>query len=515
MVAADLRTIGWGVRVGTIVVIGLLVGAAPVLAGVSTAATGSVAVDQSAAGDPLEEDDTRANATVVDTPRNGTRSVNYTGLTVRSGDRDVFAVNLSVGDRLNVTLAHDGANASDVSVAVSPPDRSSFTRLGFTRPQRLNITARQAGTYHVTVVSTQSRPTGFRLGLAVTAVAPDRREEDDTQANATRVVTPPVGSGSTTFGGGNVRRGDDDTFAVDLSEGDELAVTLAHDGANASDVALVVKQQANSFTRSGFTRPQRLNITADRSGTVYIRVSTDRVRPIDYRLKVGTTVIPARDHLEPDDSRWNATTVPTPVAGARTVRYTGLTVREGDRDQFAVNLSAGDRLNLTLAHDGANASDVSVAVKPNRSSFTRLGFTRPQRFNLTVDQSGTYRVSVVGDRPTLTQYRLRVRVNATGVAGGITPLEPRFNEPASGGSASGSTVTSPGGNATDPGISLSGPAIAGPLSEVGLPPLNLTGLLPGPFGAFDRPDDRRTLGDSRGESLAPTAPRAMARRPTG
>ena len=215
--------------------------------------------------------------------------------------------------------------------------------------------------------------------------------------------------------------GDDDFFAITLGAGAELTVTTTFSDAD-GDIDLQLQDaEGRVLTAStSVTDNEEISLTVADSGTYFIRVLmfADAGGPgANYTLDVdvvgGDTSSCRDDAYEDNDTRATAEVV-------RDGLLTGLVTCPGDADYFAIDLSAGDELDVFASFSDA-AGDIDIQLYNTDGTVVGRGLTvsDDEEINYVATRSGRYVVHVYmlgdDDVPGNT-YELDLAVTSAGPA---------------------------------------------------------------------------------------------------
>ncbi|GAB7092864.1 hypothetical protein JCM30237_00160 [Halolamina litorea] len=286
----------------------------------------------------------------------------HEGLTIESGDdEDYFAIDVAAGTSLRVTLT---AEKRDGRLPESAPDltiyretqgsvdsTSDYDTVPSAATATMNASEQfdEAQTVYIRVDGdgNTEESTDYRLTL----VTQDDRFEHNGDFEQAALVEPGSYEDLRIAGGH-----DQDYFAVDVAAGTSLRVTLTaekRDGRlpeSAPDLTIYRETQGSVDSTSDYdTVPSAATATMnaseqfDEAQTVYIRVEGDGNSPAitDYRL----TLVTQDDQFEHNGGFDTA-------AGIEPGSYEDLRIAGGnDQDYFAVDVTAGATLNVTLVSE--------------------------------------------------------------------------------------------------------------------------------------------------------------------
>ena len=266
--------------------------------------------------------------------------------TMRPYDTDTFAVTVTQpGARITINASKDVVgNYTDLGVSVRAPggewlggtfiDGSNTSAAGL-------VTAREAGTYYVSVSGNHAR---FSYEFEVSTSNIDGVPQEQNRAGATPLAPGETATGTLTV----------DTeawYAVDATAGDELVANLTTSERYVTDVSLQLYGPDGTLVdtdEASADNNMRVSTVARENGTHYVYLTRDsrtEPSPVDYALT--TTVRDTQDPTEPNEDRASA----TPIETGRAV--TG-ELATGDRDWYAFEMAAGEAILPKLELVGPN-----------------------------------------------------------------------------------------------------------------------------------------------------------------
>lgn len=412
-----------------------------------------------------EEDDLYETATLVDMPagEDGTwraaGEIGGVGTLLGAADRDMIAVELGVGDRLEVKIrAEREGSALDAFLRIFGPDGwvdETVDDVAGLDPE-LSFVAWEAGTYHIGVSGAGNSaywPTAASAGadgsmgeylIEVSVARPERIEgaaveSDDLRADATHIDLPAEGvsivsmTGEIGESGAALGFADRDLFTIDLVDGDELDIQVYASSRISSglDSYLMVFQPDGElwdWNDDYWDYDSAISMTADMTGTWTIGVSgygnddytvDDAASGSDgstgvYRLEVVASRV-APDPLsalalevtagENDDLATSASVLPLFAATYAQVSVSGSIDNSvlgtlGDRDVFRVDLAKGDRITANLANDGSQIGRTVMLFDADGErvtyDFSTKADTSDAWYSYSIRETGTYYVGVSG-----------------------------------------------------------------------------------------------------------------------
>lgn len=415
-----------------------------------------------------EEDDTPAEATGLSFfELSGDRWLNTsleTAATARY-DHDYYEVDLLDGERIyNATLS-DGPGLTmtleDDSGPVGPPSDPVSVANG----EKLNTTTEVDGVHYLNV-SGDARVEEYDVNVTTQRIS-QKYEENDGQSAAADLTadlgfdevpeltdspdgtlacrggqgdgdtggnteTPSFGTGSDCprFNWEQTRRA---TAGYEPYEADWYYVTMAqHERLNVTvDDPRLGIELFHGGQKIAETNSESLTRRLPADGDYYVNVTQESDDYIPtYTITAERTLADARDRLEPNDVRTNATTVSTATSGTSTESYERLSITDEDVDLFAVDPGSGEDINVTLTHE-ESVGDVGLTViEPGGATVS--GSEDPVlagtsgtglRANLTDVQSGTHYVRVTASGGAALKYNLSVRTTGS-ASSNVIPIAP-------------------------------------------------------------------------------------------
>jgi hypothetical protein len=286
-----------------------------------------------------------------------------TGRIEEAGDDDVFSVSLVAGKTYVFDLKGSpggGGTLSDTYLMLTNGSGNflaSNSGVGGSTDARIVFTATTAGTYYLTASGETAALTGTYTLAASAGYVDDYRDSYNSTVEALGALA--VGGSST----GNLEMGGDvDVFAISLSAGQTYTFKLrgtASGGGTLSDPSLMLSNATGGFlssngNASGSTTDSEIVFTATTSGTYYLSASAAT------NSLTGTYTLSAAAAPTPDDYRdtYNDTSkaLGALVTGGSS---SGVIGSAGDRDVFAVSLTAGQSYTFDLT--GSSASGAALA----------------------------------------------------------------------------------------------------------------------------------------------------------
>jgi hypothetical protein len=346
----------------------------------------------SCVADTFEENDSAAAASTA-VPLDGTE---LTALTACDQDPDYYAFDLAVGDRVQIAVLFTHAEGDVDARLESASGTTLASSASVDDDEALGFTATTAGRHvlRVWLYRDQGATPGntYRLRITKTSAPPppppppmcaaDRLEENDAQSAARAVAAPVTEAGLT------LCTGDDDFYAVTLTPGDQLGVTLTFTHAE-GDVDLRLLSSTGANLASSVTTQDResLTYTAFTPETVAVRAYLYRDQGstpgTTYTLATTRAVVCPADRYEPNDDQLDQVSI---VAGT----FTGLSLCAADADHFVVRLARNQRLTVTARFTHAEG-DLDLYVADD------LGFVVAESTSTDDDESLTYVAPYAGE----------------------------------------------------------------------------------------------------------------------
>jgi hypothetical protein len=138
---------------------------------------------------------------------------------------------------------------------------------------------------------------------------------------------------------------------------------------------------------------ERIMFTANTAGQHHLRVfMASDLGPtigVPYSLSAQITLAPcAMDSLEPNNARANATPISPATVG-------GLSICVGDDDFYAVDLSAGQQVTVSVEHSISEGDiDLIVTNALGTSTWSTSGSRTPETISFTASAAGQYIIRV-------------------------------------------------------------------------------------------------------------------------
>ncbi|MBN2359435.1 MAG: PPC domain-containing protein [Deltaproteobacteria bacterium] len=348
--------------------------------------------------DPFEPNDTAATAVTL-------AAGTYNGK-VCPNDDDYYAFNLNVGDTVSAQISFTVANG-DLDLQLLNPSGavvdSSTTASSST--ETVDHVATVAGRFVLRVYGFQGDGNTYQLQLTITPATPtcrdDALEENDTIATAAALTPGQVAA--------QICPNDDDYYSFNLNVGDTVSAQISFTAAN-GDLDLQLLDPSGQVVDSSTTatgNTETVDHVAVIAGRFALRVYGYRGATNSYQLQL--TVTPAtptcrEDGYEDNDDQAHATLV---TAGT----YDGQTCA-GDEDWFAINLNAGDTLDVNLLFAHANG-DLDLQLRAPDGVLLRTSASTDDNeeiLDYVVPNAGSYALRVRGFLGAENSYRLSIVV---------------------------------------------------------------------------------------------------------
>lgn len=339
-------------------------------------------------------------------------SAQYVGLTLCEGDKDLFAVELSPGQRVTAKVTHVASRGNvDVRILDSELEEELARAVTDSDVEEVSFTATEAGFYFVEVTG---EPNNYELDLSRSGGMAGEACQDELEPNDEPDRASPLGDGDS-FEALGICQGDADLYRLELSAGDRLDVEIFFETA-LGDLDMYLFFGADSdapIARSDtVTDDERITHTASESGTYYLIVlgylETDSNL---YRLRATVEGGGGGGECVADDAEPNENVDEAPFVEADL--YAGLTLCANERDWYGVRLDAGDRLNAEIAFETSGGVDLDFFLY-GRDGREELGVSNgtgeTEQLALTAPATGTYYLQVLGYDGSQTSYDLLVDV---------------------------------------------------------------------------------------------------------
>ena len=311
------------------------------------------------------------------------------------GDRDWFAITLSAGEGIDITLS--GLLDPGLAIYDSAGGRIAYGQSVSTDTGEyvgeLRFAATSAGTYYIEA-SDQLEGTGA-YSLQVASYVPDLAADTST-----------VGAVSV---GGTVsseieQAYDRDWFAITLGAGENILVAL--NGVTLLDPVLTIYDSAGSYIAtdysSGTGDNALMSFAATTAGTYYIQARGYGSAIGTYELQVSTFT---------DDYADNASTTGTVAIGGS---VTGEVQAPYDKDWFAVTLAAGESIQVAL--NGDTLSNPVLTLYDGAGAFITSDYSSGPGLDsllaFTAATAGTYYLQAAGSGGLTGTYELQVSTYA-------------------------------------------------------------------------------------------------------
>ena len=191
----------------------------------------------------------------------------------------------------------------------------------------------------------------------------------------------------------NVCPSDDDYYQLFMGEGDDIDVEALFTMAEGNlELELIDPTGAIAASSTSMMSGERIAFTANTAGQHHLRVfMASDLGPaigVPYSLSAQITLAPcAMDPLEPNNARADAAPISATVGD--------LSICVGDDDFYAVQLSAGQQLTVSIEHSLAEGDiDLMVTNAPGTSTWSTSGSRTPETISLTASAAGQYIIRV-------------------------------------------------------------------------------------------------------------------------
>jgi len=348
--------------------------------------------------DPFEQNDTAATAAAL-------AAGTYNGK-VCGGDDDFYTFNLNVGDTVNAVINFTSSNG-DLDLQLLNPAGAvvASSTSAISNTETVNHVATVAGRFVLRVFGYQGAVNTYQLQLTIVPATPtcrdDALEENDTAATAATLSPGQVAA--------QICGGDDDYYGFSLNVGDTVSAQITFTAAN-GDLDLQLLDPSGQVVDSSTTasgNSEAVDHVAVVAGRFVLRVYGYRGAANGYQLQL--TVTPAvptcrEDGYEDNDSQAAATLVTAGTYGGQ--------ICTADEDWFAVNLNAGDTLDVNLLFTHANG-DLDLQLRAPDGTVLRTSASvddNEEILGYVVANAGRYALRVRGYSGAENSYRLSIAV---------------------------------------------------------------------------------------------------------
>lgn len=271
----------------------------------------------------------------------------------------------------------------------------------------------------VGIVSVVIGVPGFLDGIGDSQSSPDSSEPNNQLSTAAT-----ISSGS--YDDQKLVDGEDDYYAVEVTEGDSIAVSISSEESDRPAVELVDadgtvhEESATSADNATITK------TATQSETYYIRVYDASGESVPYSMDVGVTETgdstPDGDESGSDDQ----------LAAAERVSsgsYDDLEITEEETDYYAVSANAGETIEASIFFDDSTGN-LQLEIINESKDILENGVSRTdnETAGTEVTENGTYYIRVYGVGESAAPYSMDVTVYGEGnTSVGPDRFEPNDN----------------------------------------------------------------------------------------
>ena len=303
---------------------------------------------------------------------------------------DFYALRLENGDALDMRLTGAGLTMSLLSTtgAVLQNDAADGAN------RRLQLSGITAGRYVVRITGSAVSSASYTLTPTIVP-SPVRCIDDGAEANNTTsapfvVDTSFLADGSYDLSGLTMCASNQDVFALDIGAGRTARFSLAHDTASDLDMEVLEQRGTSGLYRTlarGIEFAGSLDVVAGNINTatrVFVRVSEFGVPAAGLPYSLGVVVgTPAGSCVNDRFDSWTGTsdgglvtfnnnarsdvslddvvtTVPTPLSAPE--ELPGMQICNGDVDVFAVTMTVGQRLSVSVTYPHATDADIDLRV---------------------------------------------------------------------------------------------------------------------------------------------------------
>ena len=350
-----------------------------------------------------EPNDSQENAQSIQT------GATVDGAIESNGDTDWYSFQADRGETINVTVS-GGADGTNTVKLFGKTQRGGSDVSDET--VSVGTTARYTGTYYVQVSKDFYASQGADYTLDVDTYRTDAFEPNENRSMATQLFENPF-----TPTEAQLSIGDADffTYRFDAGRTVRLAATLPADSED-HDLSIYRPGETNAANRSVVDSGASASVTytTQSAGAHEIAVLRGAYGgPGAYNATVtvdGEPIGPPNDRFErPNPPIGNQDRASATEVGSGS--YADLGMVDDDRDVFAVDLSAGERLGASIAFNHtendlalALANDAGTTVRSANSS------TDGERVAYTAPGAGTYYLTVSGEAGAAAHYTLDLDV---------------------------------------------------------------------------------------------------------
>ncbi|WP_277552278.1 pre-peptidase C-terminal domain-containing protein [Halobaculum limi] len=347
---------------------------------------------------------------------------------ITSGDVDWYAINLSAGTTVNISTLFD-TDTGDLSLVVGRnTDNDEYLEERYrsytdTDNEQLAFTATANATYYIRVEGERDTSTApYTLSIdRVTPAETDASEPNWDPESATKLTEGRYDRELTV--------GDTDWYAINLSAGDTLTA-IARFSNSAGNLDLTVRRDTDGDQyyeyiegASSNSDNERVAFTATQNGTYYVHIDG---RNRDTTSALYTLVL---NRVTPDENDASEPTWDSDSAAEVTEGRYNRTITAGDVDWYAVDLNAGDTVNISVLFDN-NVGNLDFVVRSNHDNDDYLEYIEGASSNsdneqvaFTARHNGTYYINIEGRHQYTTQAPYTLAIDR------VTPNETDATEP--------------------------------------------------------------------------------------
>jgi hypothetical protein len=208
---------------------------------------------------------------------------------ITEGERHYFGVALREGEQLSVEMSFEHADG-DLDLAVHGPDAPDAdgddelnSATSTTDDEQIRITAQETGTHFVVPYGYRDNGNEYELTLDITDAGGQTAPGTPGETVADAPLTP-----TGTHGPYELSGSEEHYFAVDLSQGERLAVSITFDHDDADLDLAVQAPSGNEIASSNSTTDgESVTVTAPTDGTHTVQVYPYSAGTATYDLSVG------------------------------------------------------------------------------------------------------------------------------------------------------------------------------------------------------------------------------------
>jgi hypothetical protein len=328
--------------------------------------------------------------------------------TITTGDEDWYAINATRGEAIEVVGTRPAGTSGDIGFSLYDPSGQridSRQSAGPGESTSLGTVAETTGTYYIDVV--ENFGTGS-YNLTVTKPANDAFEPNEDPSNATALFDNPRGPIS-----GVLTRGDQDYFGVGVTAGDPINVSASLPGSATEQVEVFILDPAGQPVESRFVSPggnESFGAIAGTTGRYSVLTELDvGAGPVEVPYTANVTVAGETKGLPNDRFERNENT--SDAADVPTGTVDNLAMVDDDRDYFAVQADAGDRIDASIEFN-TTANNLTLQLYAPDGTLVRESATATdgEAVTYTTTQSGDHYVAVTGEAGAVGIYNLTTTV---------------------------------------------------------------------------------------------------------